>query len=295
MNTDTNNSNTITLKNGRQVSYTDTGPSTGRTVLFVHGSGSSCDGLDLAGRIAPKGGRLISAARPGIGASSPDPNRSLSSWPADIEELTDQLGVDTFAVLGISGGAPYAAAIAHALPGHVTELAMLSCGGPFDVDNAFDGMARANRMIWRLAERYPRLLRLLLNQQSKQVRRSPAAVTKSLTRGLTGPDKAAIDALTPEARERFFVEPLAEALQHGPAGLALDMAILRRPWDFAAGEIRVPTRLWHGAADTSAPVAMARWLADAIGPCDSHVVEGGGHLSVILEHLDESIEWLLAT
>ena len=289
----TNNETTHQLDDGRTLAYIDGGDREAPAILFFHGSGSSADGLGIADRIVRRPGRLVSPARPGMGLSDPDPDRTLAGWASDVAELADALGIGEFSVLGFSGGAAYAAATAHALPDRVTRAALLSRGGPFTIADSFDGMTRANRFIWFLARRQPSVLRFLFKMQAAQMQKDPAKATAAAIRALSDPDKAAILTLTEADRQRFFAEPMAEALHQGPAGLVQDMTILARPWGFEVRDIKVPVELWHGANDTTAPVTMARRLAEAIPDCTAHIVADAGHVSVIIDHIDDALDTLL--
>src|SRR5262249_4305181 len=73
------------------------------------------------------GFRIISPDRPGISGSSLQPDRKLADWPRVIEQVLDQLGIGEFRVLAISGGAPYAYAMAAAIPERVLAIAIV-CG-----------------------------------------------------------------------------------------------------------------------------------------------------------------------
>ena len=67
---------------------------------------------DAANRL---GLRVIALDRPGIGYSDPRTGDRLLDWPADVAEVADQLGIERFAVQGMSAGGPYALACAHLL------------------------------------------------------------------------------------------------------------------------------------------------------------------------------------
>jgi pimeloyl-ACP methyl ester carboxylesterase/DNA-binding CsgD family transcriptional regulator len=64
---------------------------------------------------------------------------SLERRVADLKRLVDAAGLDRFAVLGMSGGAPVALAYAHAHPERVTRLVLyggMACGGLDQDDDA---------------------------------------------------------------------------------------------------------------------------------------------------------------
>ena len=56
--------------------------------------------------------RLVGVDRPGMGRSSFKLRRRFLDWPDEVAELADRLGLNRFAVVGFSGGGPYAAACA---------------------------------------------------------------------------------------------------------------------------------------------------------------------------------------
>lgn len=64
---------------------------------------------------APRGGRVIAIDGPGSGLSDPQRGRRLIDWPHDVAALA-ALGLGRFAILGYSGGGPYALACAYAMP-----------------------------------------------------------------------------------------------------------------------------------------------------------------------------------
>ena len=70
------------------------------------------------------GVRIISPDRPVIRESTFQPNRNLIDWPRDLEQLANHLGIERFHIFAISGGAPYAYAVAAAIPGIIDWLSI---------------------------------------------------------------------------------------------------------------------------------------------------------------------------
>jgi pimeloyl-ACP methyl ester carboxylesterase len=76
--------------------------------------------------------RVIAPERPGFGLSTFDETHRVSDWPSSIRALAAHLGIDRFAVLGGSGGAPYALACAHALPADmISAVGLLAPAAPW--------------------------------------------------------------------------------------------------------------------------------------------------------------------
>src|SRR3954465_14232198 len=124
---------TIRLRDGRRLGYAEWGGLGGPPVLYFHG----WPGSRLEGRLADEaargeGVRLIALDRPGMGLSDYQPRRRLVDWPDDVLQLATALGLERFAVLGISGGGPYAAVCAWKLPEQLTRAEIVSSLAPLD-------------------------------------------------------------------------------------------------------------------------------------------------------------------
>jgi len=93
-------SSTLTLRDGRKLGYAQYGSLTGRPVILHHGL--ACSRLDAAAfhEVGQQlDARLIGVDRPGMGLSSPQPNRSLLDLAKDVEQLTDHLKLESYSVM----------------------------------------------------------------------------------------------------------------------------------------------------------------------------------------------------
>src|SRR5215211_6909814 len=134
------------LTDGRRLGYAEYGDPTGRPVFFFHGFGTSrviCPRDDELARNL--GARLIAVDRPGIGWSDALPGRRLLDWPTDVAQLANQLGLDRFAIVGWSGGGPYAAACGHALADRVRVVGLVSSPAPISGVKKADYLRRFDR------------------------------------------------------------------------------------------------------------------------------------------------------
>jgi pimeloyl-ACP methyl ester carboxylesterase len=93
--------------------------------------------------------RLVAIDRPGYGGSDRQPRRSFLGWAPDVATVADQLGIDRFVVLGVSGGGGYAPACAHRIPSASRALVsgMIEAYRP----EARHGMPRINRILYALS------------------------------------------------------------------------------------------------------------------------------------------------
>jgi pimeloyl-ACP methyl ester carboxylesterase len=144
----------VLLSDGGRLAYTEWGDPAGRPVLEFRGLPSSRrgDALDLAA-LTRAGVRRITVDRPGVGFSDPQPGRTMLDWPNNVRAVADTLGLKSFAVLGTSGGGPYAAACAFALPDRVNRAVIVSGLGPLDRPGALDGVNRGEAATMILARR----------------------------------------------------------------------------------------------------------------------------------------------
>jgi pimeloyl-ACP methyl ester carboxylesterase len=106
----------IALPDGRLLAYAEFGDPDGRPVLFLHGTpGYRLNIWATDAELRSAGVRLVAPDRPGVGRSTPQPDRRLLDWADDIHHLADTLGLERFALVGFSNGGPHAAACAHTL------------------------------------------------------------------------------------------------------------------------------------------------------------------------------------
>ena len=111
---------------GRVLHYTDTGEAGWRPVIYIGGTGTSARAMLMTGYLETMRRqlhlRLISVERNGFGDTAFDPGWSLADYAGDVRTVLDHLGVDRFSVVAISGGGPYAAHLAAAMPGRIASL-----------------------------------------------------------------------------------------------------------------------------------------------------------------------------
>jgi pimeloyl-ACP methyl ester carboxylesterase len=276
----------ILLRDGRALAYAEWGPADGRPVFHFHGVpdgrfswGGSSIGED-------RGVRMITVDRPGVGGSDPRSGRSVADWPADVEELAEQLELDRFAVSGWSAGGAYALACAHALQPRIDAVALVSAAGRLDLPGFVEQMSTA--AAWKLAARVPSAMTLAYSALSRLARRSPGAARKVLFSGIPKTDREVIDRPTVGGR---LVSAYVEATQAGGRGLTEDMQTLLSPWDFDPTEIDLPVHLIHGREDTIAPPAHAEYWIETLQPTRAVWLENAGHF-LIEDHVEDVLDLL---
>jgi pimeloyl-ACP methyl ester carboxylesterase len=170
----------IALADGRWLAYAGFGDPDGRPVLFLHATpGYRLNPWATDAALRSAGVRLITADRPGVGRSSPQPRRRLLDWPDDVRHLADALHLERFGVVGFSNGGPHAAACAHRLGPQVSGTALVAPLPPLDAPGAARQLG-VPRWYYPLAQRAPWLLRALYAGLAALARRNPRRAERLL-------------------------------------------------------------------------------------------------------------------
>jgi len=279
----------IKLRDGRSLGYVEYGNPDGKPVFCLHGfPGSRLDWTYFSDACRPEdlNARIIVADRPGMGLSDFKSGRKLLDWPDDMVELADALQLDRFAVLGISGGGPYAAACAYKIPERLTTTAIVCGMGPSEAPGSKEGAA------WIFPGKSSMIRRLILMLTSMGVRKNPDRVQSQMTEGIKGPDKVLF--LDKPELAKKIIDSWREAFRSGIAGVHHEAALYTRPWQFRLQDIPVEVHLWHGEQDDNVPISVGHYVADAIPKCHATFVENEGHFSLPYKYLREYLSVLVA-
>lgn len=277
----------IRLRDGRAMGVAEVGKSDGFPIFHCHGSGSSrLEVKLLAAAATAQGVRLIGLDRPGLGRSDAKVGYQLLDWPDDVGEVADQLGIEQFAIEGLSAGGPYAMACAYKIPHRLTACGLISTLSPGNfIRKAGPGWMRA---MWWMGEQFPWFLRFYVPLIQRLTGSDEASHEKYLARyaaKLGGADQRLLD--TPEIR-RSIAQAMAESYrQGGEANLEAALAGVR-PWGFQVEQITFEKIfLWHGEQDRIMPVAPVRLLAQALPHCMATFYAGDGHFSTMANHAQD--------
>nr|WP_240670318.1 alpha/beta hydrolase [Actinoplanes solisilvae] len=277
---------------GRDLTFEETGDLHGSPVFLLHGTpGSRLGPKPRTGVLYRLGVRLISYDRPGYGGSTRQEKRSVADAAGDIAAIADHLGIDTFAVVGRSGGGPHALAAAARLTDRVRRTGVLVGIAPSDAPGLdwLNGMTDANVREYEAADndwpRYVERLRL----QADRARRNPDSMVDLLRLEMTAPDLRVTDDVM---IRQLLTATYREALSQGPFGWVDDVFAFRSAWGFDLRDITGTVLLWHGADDNFSPVSHARYLAAHVPYAEIQIQEDAAHFSAV-EVLPEMLRWLV--
>jgi pimeloyl-ACP methyl ester carboxylesterase len=268
---------------GRNVSIAEYGAGDGFPVIALHGTPGSRLKYAAADATARSLGlRLISPDRWGYGQSESHPRPSLSKYADDMRALADMLGLERFALIGISGGGPFAVAVAAALGPRVARLALAGPVGPICAAPSLE-MRPFHRFCFRVLPRIPGGTALVFRAYRRLLQAAPRSAIAVASLGTARADKAL--AAMPDIQERLAAA-FREGLRHGADGPVIDLKLFSRAWDVRVADIEAPTRLWLGSEDRNVPQSAARRLAAEIPGAELTLIEGHGHLWVLQNYAD---------
>lgn len=246
----------VSLADGRRLELYTLGEPDAPPVIYCHGTPGSRYELLLtreALRHAAPGLRLVAINRPGYGHSTWIARPGFAPWATDAAQAADQLGIGRFAVLGASGGAPFALACAQQLPDRVSKVAIVAGVAPPDTP----GMSHAATIAKE--PRHPTVRRLRYSVLAAAVRLGAAdRLTRRVIHALGPTDRAALS--HPDAVAALAAVVAEGFAQHGRAA-AHEAGLFQRPWDFDLAHIHQPVHLWHGGLDTRIPARVAPAVA----------------------------------
>lgn len=258
----------ITLPDGRTLAYEEFGDPEGPPVVFCHGTPGS---RRSAAVFDDQPMRVLAPDRPGVGGSDPapesyaEPGTALDSWRRDVGSLAAELGVDSFGVVGFSGGGPFALAVGTAPSAN--RVALVAPHGPPDTQES-SGLTL-------LANHAPIVLRGLFAIQRRVVRRDPQRALSLYTDA--DPESLSLPSDV-DPIERLATDYLAATAQ-GSRWPARETALFVEPWELP--DPSVPVRVWYGEHDGNVPPSTAEAVADRVA--DEAVSLPTDHLETLCE------------
>ncbi len=199
---------------------------------------------------------------------------------ADVEDVAQELGLDDFSVIGISGGTPYALAVLHRLRFRVRTATLISGMGPMWLKGALEGMERRRRALLELGARFPRLALRAFQKASARFRQSPEGLLDRLIRTWCAADQKVF---TRKDVYDLFLRDLHQVFSdgNGAVGLSEELSMYRYH-GLSLRDIPCEKRvtLWHGLEDIIVPPAMGWKLARSLPKSEAHFVPGGHFMAV---------------
>jgi len=277
----------IRLRDGRNIGIASVGKDDGFPIIHFHGSGSSrLEVILFAQQASDEGVRLIGLDRPGIGLSDPKSGYRLLDWPDDVVEVANQLGIERFAVEGLSAGGPFALTCAYKIPHRLTACGLISTVSQTDL--VMRAGTRSMRVMWWIGTHAPHLMLFYARLVQRMTGSDEASIEKYLVRysaHLGAADKQLLN--DPKIR-RSIAQAMGESFRQGAEGNLEIVVTEVQPWGFQVDQVKFEKLfLWHGEQDKIIPIATARLLAQMLPHCTATFYPDDGHFSTIANHARE--------
>ena len=272
-------SQVIKLPDGRQIAYCLAGAEKGEPVFSFHGlPGSRMESYLLDSAAAKLNIKIITPDRPGYGLSTRKFSRTLLDWSEDVLHLADALDLDTFSVVGVSGGAPCALSCVYTMPQRIKRVGIVCGLGPLYATGL------ANHMRWFvtagffLARNFPGLLKLTHGLPVMVLAKtSPVLMLDIIAMVNGGVDR---QVLKQAEIRKMLVLNIQEAFRQGTVGAVQDMQLYSQDWGFSLQEINSHIDIWHGDADKVVPISHSHYLHEHLPDSTFNTVAGQAHFSL---------------
>lgn len=269
---------TVAVRDGRRLSFAEYGSTSGRPVIWMHGTPGARRQIPLEARAYAVAHdlRIIGIDRPGIGSSTTHLYPQVIDWTADLEIFADTLGLADFDMIGLSGGGPYVLAAAAALPERVGSVSVMGGVAPTrGPDAAPGGIVQLAVRLAPVLSRGRIPLGIALTQAIRAVK--PLAGTGLDLYAAVQPlgDRTLLG--RPEFKA-MFLDDLLNGTRFQSSAPLNDLVLFTRDWGFRLADVGSPVRWWHGDADHIVPLTHGRHVVDRLPDAHLHPMAGESHL-----------------
>jgi pimeloyl-ACP methyl ester carboxylesterase len=269
----------VPLSDGRREGFAEFGDPAGRTVVWLHGTPGARRQIPDEARVyaAANGIRLLGIDRPGVGLSTPYVYPQIRDFASDLAAMADALHIGDMAIVGLSGGGPFALAAGAVLGARMRAIGILGGVAPTIGPDAIDGGLVA------LGVRYAPLLHMGRLPLSLSL----AALLRTL-RPLASPLVDLYARVSPSGDRRLlnraeikamFIDDLFGISRHRFEGPIADVIAFTEDWGFRLEEVCTPVVWWHGDADHIIPFSHGVHMTERLPHAELRVLSGESHLA----------------
>lgn len=224
-----------------------------------------------------RGLRVITAERPGFGASTRLPGRGFVEHADDLAAILDFLGIARVHVYGGSGGGAHVLAFAARQPDRVSACTIIDGGAPLtddevqqqvDFNVAGETLARAGKVDE---------LRAMLEAFRASILADPVAGFRAIMDTAPAEDQ---EIMADPGWQEAFARSMCEALAPGVEGWIDEELAAAGDWpDVDMEAVTSSVTWWHGDGDRNCPLSAAQRLVARLPNARLVVWEGAGHLT----------------
>jgi pimeloyl-ACP methyl ester carboxylesterase len=260
-------------------------------LLFMHGFPGCHAQIKFIDKFSHKYNvRALAFDRPGYAYSDAYTYKtsSIANFVSAVREFLEAEKIEKFYVIGVSGGNPYALAIAQAFSRRVIALGSIcGLGAVREFPEAFTPFTKWG--LWLAAHVPSSALQGLGDFILSNF--SPEEKLDSFAQRLHPADR---DILLNSEMRTVILESMQLARKQGAKGIVYDLKNYSSDWGVDYTQINCPYFLWHGEEDGILPVAMSRAMQKRIPHGRLKTFAGEGHYSVPVLRIEEILEDLLS-
>jgi len=269
----------IAVAPDRNISFAEFGAPQGKAVFWLHGTPGARRQIPPEARAwaALNGIRLVGIDRPGIGVSTPHRYQQVLEFADDLEVVADTLGIDKMAVIGLSGGGPYALSTAAAMPDRVVAVGVLGGVAPTVGPEAIGGGLMAlGSLVAPALEVAAAPIGFVATQAVRLIRPFGNTAVELYARVSPEGDRRLL--LRPEFKAMFLDDLLNGSRKQLAAPFA-DVIVFARDWGFRMADIETPVRWWHGDRDHIIPYSHGEHSVALLPKAELIPIPGESHLA----------------
>ncbi|PLX37148.1 MAG: hypothetical protein C0606_11635 [Hyphomicrobiales bacterium] len=276
------------LGNGNLLRVLESGPSSGRRMLMIHGMMFPISLCDLSRHLEDAGIRLLMPIRTGFLDGTPATPTQASGNPieraiADIALFVEEAGIGPIPVIGISLGAVIATRFATRYPALIEHLVLLSTNL---ARTARSSESRAGEFYGAMREltNDSRLFDAINNQFAEYY--SDRATCKTMLLSLFGTAGKDRDVLDGTYTGTPAYAMFADLYQYSTWGMTADFVFTMRDWSAEKTELPVPVTVIHGADDPLTPLSDLVPIGERAKSFSITEIAGGGHFTSVSDARD---------
>jgi pimeloyl-ACP methyl ester carboxylesterase len=218
----------------------------------------------------------------------------LAQTADDITAFADALALDRLAMIGVSGGGPFAVAAAASMPDRTVLLGLISPVGPIAECHGRIRLSKLHRLIFTGIGRSIPSGGTFFWSLRHVVRYAPNLAYRGLMQRVVASDRLVLQRAEVKAN---LQAALREGLRPGVKGARQDLRLFCGAWGLPLDDIDVPTIVWQGSDDTIVPPGAAYHLAERMPNCRLDVIQDGGHYWVFgaFERVLDAVQAALRT
>ncbi|RNL64370.1 alpha/beta hydrolase [Nocardioides marmoriginsengisoli] len=268
----------VAVRGERRLSFAEFGTPRGAAVFWLHGTPGGRRQVPLEARqyAEQHDVRIIGIDRPGIGTSTPHLYDEILDWTGDLAVLADNLGIDTFRVIGLSGGGPYALAAGAALPERVHGVGVLGGVAPTKgVDAIRGGLVE----VAPYAAPVVGAIRIPLSYAlAAGIRLAKPFASAAIGGYAAFQPRGDRELLGRPEFKAMFLDDLINGARYQVGAPLADLILFTRYWGFDAADVNVPVRWWHGDDDHIIPHAHGVHMVERLPDAEFATIQGESHL-----------------